>query len=124
MPFDARGCWYRRPPSLVCCRECGTTVNAAEWVNVGELERERLCNDCLKWMKLTRFADRPEVVRVGGVHYIVHPDDAENWRGSDAREYHVRFLDGRELQTTNLWSQGVIPARWRERLPDNAVLCD
>ena len=33
----------------------------------------------------------------------------------------IRFTDGREVITHNLWHQGTIPKHFRARLPDNAV---
>ena len=124
MPFDARGCWYRSPPLIVTCRECGVIDNVAEWVNLGELEREQLCPECLGWTKLARIASVPASVRAGGKHYLALPDGAETWGGHKALAYRVQWLDGRALKTTTLWCQGVIPPRFRRRLPDNAVVCE
>jgi hypothetical protein len=31
------------------------------------------------------------------------------------------MLDGRSIKTNNLWFGGVIPERFRDRLPDNAI---
>jgi hypothetical protein len=124
MPYDSLGRWQPRRPHLLVCRECARTVDAAQWVNAKHLLRARLCNDCLKWVELLKIANDPNTVRAGGVHYVVHPGEPEAFRGEEPRHYRIRFHDGRELLTANLWCQGVIPARFRSRLPDNATLCD
>jgi hypothetical protein len=62
-------------------------------------------------------------VVVKGCHYIIgaeKPTTPRSWRGFGGDRYHIRFNDGREVVSTNLWCQGPIPAQFREQLPDNA----
>jgi hypothetical protein len=73
------------------------------------------------WAK--EAADHPGAVVVGHTHYRIQPDrpvrDAD-LAGHAGRTFHIRFHDGREVTTRNLWHQGTIPPAWRDRLPDNA----
>jgi hypothetical protein len=59
---------------------------------------------------------------VAGTHYEIGPVSGGDSRfsGFGGREFNIRFLDGREVRSSNLWCQGVIPKVWRERIPDNA----
>jgi hypothetical protein len=67
------------------------------------------------------------VVIVRHVHYRYAPDLAARNRdlaGFAGRLFRIRFHDGREIETRNLWEGGTIPPAWRGRLPDNAIFLD
>lgn len=69
-------------------------------------------------------ADRSNAAVIGHEHYRIRPDlpvrDA-GLAGYAGRTFCIRFHDGREVTTRNLWYQGMIPPAWRDRLPDNAT---
>ena len=67
-------------------------------------------------------SDRANAAVIDGIHYRIKPDTAKPGPGSgyDGQKFTVRFHDGREVTTRNLWYQGPIPPVWRDRLPDNA----
>lgn len=46
--------------------------------------------------------------------------DYKSWLGFDGQRFYIRFFDGREITTNNLWHNGIIPQEYREQLPDNA----
>ncbi|OHV29789.1 hypothetical protein BBK14_34100, partial [Parafrankia soli] len=66
-----------------------------------------------------------QVIRAGGRHYVVGPEDAsEGLRGFDGRPF-TFCLNGEGLvRSSNLWSQGLIPNEYADRLPDNAERVD
>jgi hypothetical protein len=89
------------------------------------------------------LADRPGRVVIGGEHYRVVPDLPDGRRdgaGYGGRLFRIRLLPGAApvevrrrdrsddrtiapgevFETRNLWHQGTIPPKWRERLPDTA----
>jgi hypothetical protein len=71
-----------------------------------------------------QLAEEPERrVVVDGVHYRLGEEafGRGSSRGHGGRRFDIRFRDGREVATTNLWRQGVVPPKFREQLPDNAV---
>ena len=41
-------------------------------------------------------------------------------RGFSGRKHVIKFFDGREIVSTNLWYNGEIPESHRELLPNNA----
>lgn len=112
------------------CIECGATEDVSRWMrSCGERLTERqLCFSCDHWTSLEDRGNGPDkdrVVRFEGVHYIIGPEvgAGPTWmRGLGGARILIRFHDGREVVTTNLWCQGNIPERFRSRLPDNAVL--
>jgi len=95
------------------------------------------CFDCRYWLERIQWAedgdqmppmgqhDGAPIARVNGRHYVVEPYDTttpSQWRGSSGAEFTFRFHDGREITSNDVWTQGEIPARFRDRLPDNAVI--
>jgi hypothetical protein len=74
------------------------------------------------------------VIRAGHMHYVIgvelrddqkrHPD-ARASLGHGGRKFVFRMLDtGEVITSTNVWSQGEIPAEYWVRLPDNAELLE
>lgn len=74
------------------------------------------------WAEKIAAKHAPTTVRAGGQHYFIGPEDSRGMRGFDGAKVAVRFHDGRTVVTTNLWTNGTIPAALREQLPDNATL--
>lgn len=49
------------------------------------------------------------------------PDITDTWElGHSGRRFNIRYFDGREITTNNLWYQGTIPDEYRDELKDNA----
>lgn len=63
------------------------------------------------------------VAIIDGNHYTVLQDiqGKTPFKGYGGREFKIRFNDGKEVVTHNLWCQGDIPESHRDKLPDNAV---
>lgn len=72
------------------------------------------------WADKVSVKDEPTTVRVEGHHYRIAPEAQRGMRGFDGAKWTIEFLDGRRVVSTNLWSNGDIPAALRELLPDNA----
>lgn len=74
------------------------------------------------WRKYVADKDSPRVVRVNHTHYCIgEANRSGEMAGFGGRQWKIRFNDGRVEQTKNLWFQGIIPPKFREELPDNAV---
>lgn len=110
------------PIIVITCKECalqdetcfGPTLNR-------QMEEFTLCFNCLYWHTRIAEKDDPFSVRIGGKHYTIHADDApKGARGFGGVLHTIRFFDDSVVETRNLWSQGEIPARFRDRLLDNA----
>lgn len=106
------------------CVECGDVLNDGYMDPYKEqIRREKMCFSCLHWIGYVRtVADRTHAI-VGGYHYVISPDRQTGLGtlGHGGARFDIQFHDGREVVTHNLWAQGKVPARFRDRLPDNAV---
>lgn len=83
-----------------------------------------LCSDeCFNkdfWNKIV--LNKQNHIIVNGLCYC-DAGDAPNGKylGYAGRRFYIRFNDGHEITTNNLWYQGKIPDEYRSQLPDNAV---
>jgi hypothetical protein len=65
-----------------------------------------------------QLADRAGAIVINGVHYRIGKGMGGGFGG---RRFDIRMLgNGHVVETRNLWFQGPIPPKWRERFPDNA----
>ncbi len=67
----------------------------------------------------------PRAVRIDGCHYWIgeeSPSTPNNQRGYYGKKFIIEFFDKKRgrIKTTNLWLNGTIPERFRDRLEDNA----
>ncbi|MFC7794587.1 hypothetical protein [Streptomyces cinereoruber] len=99
---------------------------------------DETCFDCRFWNEKVTWATNGDTVpsripgspddhvaRADGWHYVIRPMDHDTpaqYLGFGGRLFTFRFTDGREVVSNNVMCQGQIPARWRDRLPDNAVI--
>ena len=115
------------------CSECGVheagaVINGGVYLYTFQPALDQgLCFHCHFWIK--QMETRPErAVIVNGVHYRMgeEPSDPRSYRGMlgfGGAEWKIQFKDGREpalVVSHNLWHQGHIPDRFKDRLPDNA----
>lgn len=113
-------------PVMKCdhtCSECGTHEQGSWFDDVAKkLAERKLCFGCDHWVSLEKIGERSDVVRVGGVHYMIGAGthDGAGFKGFGGAQFKIKFVDGREAETRNLWCQGTIPHRFRERMPNNA----
>ena len=86
------------------------------------------CAQCDYWGKYAFLVDDPNSVRAEGRQYFIGPEPDPRFGidkkglGFGGEEFTIRFYGraGRVARTRNLWTQGEIPERFREMLPDNA----
>jgi len=110
------------PNTYFLCAECGDETRP----RTREEEERGLCWNCAFWQTWVERKDHPayreHIVRIGANHYLLAPEDSfARPRGLCGTRLAILFKDGRRVETSNLWHQGVIPMRWRIRLPDNAT---
>jgi len=103
------------------CRECGRRESGS-WLIADKLKANHLCFDCQYWLEFLEPRYAGLAVRVGGLHYVIGSEDMPaNRKAFSGKAWRIRFFDdGHEIVSTNLWCQGLIPAAFRERLPNNA----
>lgn len=105
------------------CKKCGNlfSVNYMEPTKSRLIEKG-LCFHCDFWTEKLAIKDIQKVARIDGNHYMIERDDPTAYfKGFGGAEFKIRFNDGREVITHNLWFQGHIPEYFRNDLPNNAV---
>lgn len=95
-----------------------------------ELRKEQLCSTCYFWHEKLHWmadpADAERCVRTADFKHFTIGSEHEggSFRGHAGRPFIVTFHDGRTVRTTNLWHQGTIPERFRDRLTPNASVTE
>ena len=109
------------------CVKCGEMENN-RYVNptMKEMEEQQICFHCHFWMEKVgwRKSNDPRAVIVNGRYYYIDDEAVpgyQGFRGFGGSEFKIKFNDGREVISHNLWCQGDIPAHFRDVLTDNAV---
>lgn len=67
-----------------------------------------------------QLKDRNDAVVIDNKHYRIGREDAKGSRGHGGSKFVIEFNDGTIITTTNLWYQGVIPPRLRDKFPNTA----
>lgn len=97
-----------------CGKQCGD-----------EAERRKMCFNCNFWTDLALHRTASNMVRIDGTHYMIGTEEGPaSCKGFNGKRFKIKFDDGRVVETTNLWHQGVIPQLFRDLLPNNATFGD
>lgn len=98
---------------IVCEQE--TTEHHLEYIAA------QRCSSCAFWLMRIALANPRTFQANGNSYFIGYETDYP--KGFGGRRWHIEFIDGRApVETDSLWHGGVVPERFRDRLPDNAVL--
>ena len=110
-------------PTHIICLECGKKEKL-RWNEETKqtLIKRNLCFNCNFWMERIHRINHRNSVRIKNNHYWIENENAssDTFRGFGGQRFIIKFNNGRLVITTNLWSQGEIPERFRDRLPNNA----
>lgn len=75
-----------------------------------------------------QLSDRSRALVINGKHYRIGSDNGRTvagFKGFGGRKFKIQMLDGVEpFDVDDLWFQGPIPPKWRDRLPDTARFVD
>ena len=85
--------------------------------------KDKICFKCSHWIGLIEDQTIENRTVVDGRHYIACPKgtvDQYGFRGFGGHNFKIAYFDGRLIESDNVWHQGEIPERFRDRLPDNA----
>lgn len=107
-----------------CCVECGGTDRATYVSETRERMLARsLCFLCLFWHDRIEAQSNPKACVISGQSFQDagrRTGGSQSSLGFGGREFHIEFFDGRVIETNNLYAQGEVPERFRDRLPDTA----
>lgn len=103
----------------VSCPLCGKPDSYATYS--GEVgQRMKITSECFNCAFWEIRADEGCPTVIDHCVYTPGTRTTGDYRGMAGRRFDIRYFDGREIATVDLWSGGVIPERWRERLPNTA----
>lgn len=108
------------------CTECGGFIKTKGWIpKVGEnLKEKGLCHTCNHYQEAIETIHDPRRVIVDGRLYW-----RKDWNstapshclGYGGAVHQIKMHSGESYKTNDLWYNGEIPQRFRDRLKDNAV---
>lgn len=104
----------------VCGKELGEFKSDFDYI-----KSEGICFSCSIWKERYEklpFLSKYIVAIIDGTYYHIGPEDnrPNSVRGFGGSKFVIRFKDGHEVTTTNLWCGGDIDEYWKQFLPDNA----
>lgn len=136
------------PETMYRCDHCNLYADASGYAG-GESLRERgECHNCNHWLRLLRMYPYPKRIAaephrreygrpvhdtsrafvVGGRHYMVdmaqpikNGGRSQPGLGFGGATMRIRFDDGTEVTSNDVWYQGTVPDRFRLLMPDNAT---
>ena len=108
------------------CIECGGYVKTKNWFGkVGDsLKKRKLCFSCNHYFEAIETAGDPRRVIINGSLYwrkdwnSTAPSHCLGFSGS---VHNIKMNSGEIYKTNDLWFNGDIPERFKDRLKDNAV---
>jgi len=101
------------------CNKCkceGYSTSYLQGDTKSKMDELGICFNCAFWVNKIEEKSNNRVI-IDGHHYVAC---SGNGGGMGGRKFKIRFNDGREIEATNLWSQGEIPEIFRDQLSDNA----
>lgn len=79
------------------------------------------CFECALWRDRLPLVGNPDVAIIDGTFYTIGDEnDPSPFRGFGGDKFVIKFKDGREVTTTNLWCGGNISDAWKSKFPNNA----
>jgi len=104
------------------CGICGEADSPDNWL--GNVLEEDLCFSCSFWVRhIYEYRNGKKVVIDGNMYSVgVEVRERFAFKGFGGRQFEIQMKDsGKSFITSNLWHNGQVPDRFREKLPDNAV---
>jgi hypothetical protein len=109
------------------CIECGGVISLNFMGDLPEkLKAKKLCFSCNHWVEIIEDKDNPRRCFVKGAAYWrkdfcnIRLED-QHVLGFSGAVFNIKMNSGEQYRTNDLWHNGMIPNRFTERLPDNAV---
>ena len=79
------------------------------------------CFECSLWRERLPLVGNSDVAIIDGTFYTIGDENSKDFfRGFGGNKFVIKFKDGREVTTTNLWYGGHISDAWKSKFPNNA----
>lgn len=103
------------------CSICGKEIDANFVEEVSKVMVEnKWCYECFFWNSQLEADKHRKFAVIDGGHYVIAEDAPKGFRGFGGAEFKIRFFNGEQITTHNLWFQGEIPEEFKDKMPDNA----
>lgn len=108
------------------CPGCGKEGFHTKYMG-SEGKRMEVTGECFECAYWELRCEKGEELVIDNYVYGIGTEPSEAQRrsgrgmlGMGGRRFDIEFFDGRKFTTHNLWAGGLIPERYRERLPNTA----
>jgi len=102
------------------CPTCGQELGKS-WSDENSMKKHGECFECALWRERLPLVGNPDVAIIDGTFYTIGDEnDPSPFRGFGGDKFVIKFKDGREVTTTNLWCGGNISDAWKPQFPNNA----
>ena len=105
------------------CPTCGKELGTSSLYSSDErsMKEKGECFECSLWRDRLPLVGKPNIAIIDGTFYTIDDEDSKDpFRGFGGDKFVIRFKDGREITTTNLWCGGDISEAWKPKFPNNA----
>ena len=101
------------------CVICGKEIEESCYMNA--ILCSSKCFEKNYWNEIIK--EKEQHVIINGVCYMIGgllPPNYTGFAGFGGRMFHIKYFDGRIIQTNNLWLNGEVPKKYRDILKDEA----
>lgn len=99
-----------------CGEEIGKFVSDEQF-----MKKHGECFECSLWRRRLPLVKDSDIAIIDGVFYSIGSEnDPSSCKGFGGDKFVIRFKDGRQVTTTNLWCGGNISDAWKDKFPNNA----
>lgn len=105
------------------CPTCGKELGTDSLIRSDErfMKEHGECFECSLWRERLSLVGKPNIAIIDGTMYTIgNEDDPSPFRGFGGDKFVIKFKDGRQVITTNLWCGGDISEAWKSKFPNNA----
>lgn len=104
----------------VCCGSLVST-NYVEDMKA-QLIRKNMCFACNVWDERSRNIKKNNIIANYTWYTLGDEDGTGPFRGFGGNQFQFLKNDDVLITSTNVWYGGEIPPRWRDKIPNNAIL--
>ena len=102
-----------------CNKELGTNIPISS--DERSMKEHGECFECSLWRERLPLVGKSNIAIIDGTFYTIGDEDSKDpFRGFGGDKFVIKFKDGRQVITTNLWCGGDISEAWKSKFPNNA----
>ena len=105
------------------CPTCNKELGTSSLYSSDErsMKEKGECFECSFWRDRLPLVGKSNIAIIDGTFYTIDDENSKDlFRGFGGDKFVIRFKDGREVTTTNLWCGGHISEAWKSKFPNNA----